>query len=171
MFENNSDRPSSASEQENRRQIRRFLVIGLISVATDYLVYLFLCGPLFLITSVAKGLSYVAGMAVGYAGNKYWTFGSTRRSAAEPVAYVAVYAVTLVVNIMVNSAVLGTLGWSLLAFLVATATTMVLNFLGLRLIAFRTGINERLAAEGARLRGPHTPPVRQGAPTIDGRQR
>ena len=171
MFENNSDRPSSASEQENRRQIRRFLVIGLISVTTDYLVYLFLCGPLFLITSVAKGLSYVAGMAVGYAGNKYWTFGSTRRSAAEPVAYVAVYAVTLVVNIMVNSAVLGTLGWSLLAFLVATATTMVLNFLGLRFIAFRTGIQERIAAEGARLRGPHTSPVRQGAPTINGRSR
>ena len=65
------------------------------------------------------------------------------------MAFVVLYAVTLVVNIMINSAVIETVGTglSVLAFLVATGTTTILNFLGMRLVAFRAGIHNRLATE------------------------
>ena len=132
---------------ETRRQVGRFLVIGGASVATDCAVYLLLTGFFGCATHVAKGLSYVAGMAVGFVGNKYWTFRSSRHSASEAVSYTLLYAVTLAANIGVNAAVLAALGPSSkpLAFLVATGVTTALNFLGMRLVTFRAGINQRLA--------------------------
>ena len=47
---------------------------------------------------------------LGYFGNKHWTFRSRRRSIREPVAFVVLYAITLVVNIVINSAVIETVG-------------------------------------------------------------
>jgi putative flippase GtrA len=148
------------STQENKRQIVRFLVVGLVSVAVDLACYMFLGTILFFATSVAKGISYLAGMAVGFVGNKYWTFGSTRRSASEPVTYVVLYIVTLAVNIGVNSAVLGmTGGWTVPAFLLATGVTTVLNFLGMRLVTFRDGIQDRLRAQSGGPSQPHAVPA------------
>ncbi|MGE0695516.1 MAG: GtrA family protein [Pirellulales bacterium] len=131
--------------------MRRFLVIGSSSVVIDYAAYCLLAGPLAVEMNLAKGISYVIGMAFGFVGNKYWTFGSARRSATEPFSYLALYLVTLAVNIGVNGLVLAALGRgaTLLAFLVATGTTTVLNFLGMRLVTFRQGISARLEREEA----------------------
>ncbi|MEX2114111.1 MAG: GtrA family protein [Pirellulales bacterium] len=138
------------SARENKRQIVRFLIVGALSVAVDLACYMLFAATLFFATSLAKGLSYIVGMAVGFVGNKYWTFGSARRAADEPVTYVALYTVTLAVNIGVNAAVLSvTGGWTLPAFLVATGVTTVLNFLGMRLVTFRHGIQDRLREHGA----------------------
>ena len=132
---------------ENRRQVGRFLIMGGSSAATDFACYLLLTERLAISVHTAKGLAYLAGMVVGYFGNKYWTFGSARRSLSEPAAYVALYATTLLVNIAINSGSLFLLGsrYKILAFLTATGTTMVLNFLGLRLVTFRVGIRQRRA--------------------------
>jgi putative flippase GtrA len=147
------------SAQENKRQIMRFLVVGFVSVAVDLACYMFLGTILFFATSLAKGLSYIAGMAVGFVGNKYWTFGSARRNASEPVTYVVLYVVTLAVNIGVNSAVLGITGWKAPAFLLATVVTTVLNFLGMRLITFRDGIQDRLRAQHTGISQSHAVPA------------
>ncbi len=157
MQELNSNERLSA--QENKRQIVRFLVVGCMSVAVDLACYMFLGTILFFAPSLAKGISYVAGMAVGFVGNKYWTFGSARRSASEPVTYIVLYVVTLAVNIGVNSAVLGITGWTAPAFLLATGVTTVLNFLGMRLITFRDGIQDRLRAQHAGQSQPHAVPA------------
>lgn len=128
-------------------RVGRFIVIGLGSVAVDLLVYNGLSGsmPGF----VAKGISFVAGMLPGFVGNKFWAFQSARKTVSEPLVYAGLYAVTLCVNVGVNAAVLAVLGEParLFAWFVATGTTTVLNYLGLRLIAFRKGIEERVAAE------------------------
>lgn len=148
------------SALENQRQVLRFLVVGGTSVAVDLASYVALLATLSLSASLAKGLSYLLGMAVGFAGNKYWTFGSARRSASEPFTYAVLYAVTLAVNIGVNAAVLSISGgWKLPAFLVATGVTTVLNFLGMRLVTFRHGIQDRLRQQ-AGATAPHSP----GAP-------
>lgn len=143
------------SAAENQRQVLRFLVVGGASVAVDLVCYFALTTTLAFPPSVAKCLSYVAGMAVGFVGNKFWTFGSARRSASEPLSYTVLYAVTLAVNIGVNAIVLSiTGGWKLPAFLVATGVTTVLNFVGMRLFTFRHGMRERLRAEGASAAAP-----------------
>ena len=123
-----------------RTQATRFLVVGVASVAIDYAVYSLLCEA-GISSHVCKGLSYVAGMGLGFYGNKYWTFGSRRRAMSEPLAYCGVYAVSFMVNVCVNAAVLASLGGSgrLAAFLCATGITTVLNFLGMKYLAFRHG--------------------------------
>ncbi len=138
-----------SERRETGKQIRRFLVIGVLSVLIDYAVYTLLTN-LGLVTSVSKGVSYVAGMIVGFIGNKLWTFESARRSAAEPVIYILLYTITLGVNVLVNSAGLVVLDdWLALesakglAFLAATGVTTVLNFIGMKWVTFRVGVRQR----------------------------
>jgi putative flippase GtrA len=138
--------------RETKKQLCRFLVIGLSSVFVDLAVYAFLAGfgtP----THWAKGISYIAGMLIGFVGNKFWTFECRTASVSEPVLYVLLYLATLVINVVVNAGVLGAASLLLpslcaaaLAFLIATGVTTVLNFLGMRLVAFRTGLERRRTA-------------------------
>jgi putative flippase GtrA len=126
--------------------LRRFLVVGTLAVLVDGSVYYALAAGLNFGTSIAKAVSYLAGVAVGFLLNKRWTFASARPAPGEAATYLALYAVTLGVNVVCNRAMLALVGveWSALAFLVATGVTTALNFLGMRLVTFRKGINERL---------------------------
>ncbi|MEX2187082.1 MAG: GtrA family protein [Pirellulales bacterium] len=130
--------------RETRKQLLRFLVVGSTSVAVDFAAYRMLAAGL-PSRDIAKAVSYLAGVVVGFFGNKWWTFESARRSATEPISYLALYAATLAVNVACNRAALVVLGenggaW---AFLFATGITTVLNFLGMKLVTFRRGIDER----------------------------
>ena len=124
---------------DTRRQIARFLVVGSTSVAVDLGVYALLTAITPLAWGISKGISYAAGVVVGFFGNKFWTFESNRKSAAEPVLYLALYGCTLLLNIACNQLALTVLGpeHKLLAFLFATGVTMVTNFLGMKFVAFR----------------------------------
>ena len=138
-----------SERRETAKQIRRFIVIGVLSVLTDWTVYALLT-KLGLMTHAAKGISYVSGMVVGFIGNKLWTFESARRSAAEPFSYIVLYATTLGVNVLVNGALLKILvvwmsyAWAWRwALFVATGVTTVLNFAGMKWITFRVGVRQR----------------------------
>ena len=122
-------------------RVARFVVIGGTSVAIDLAVYTLLDGTLD--PTPAKAVSYVAGMLVGFVGNKFWSFGSRRKTASEPLTYGLLYAVTLAVNVLVNGWVLEGTGHRLFAFLTATGLTTVLNYLGLRWVTFREGVRQR----------------------------
>ena len=135
-------------DHEPRRHLGRFIVVGLLSVGTDAALYLTMVS-VGLPRDASKGIGYVAGMAIGFALNKTWTFGSRRAASSEALTYVLLYAVTLGVNIGLNRLVLA-MGMerlmpvmlAILAFVVATGTTTILNFLGMRFIIFRRGIAE-----------------------------
>jgi putative flippase GtrA len=124
------------------KQVLRFGLIGGGSTTIDLLAYMSLSTGMS--WYLAKGISYVLGMVFGYIGNKFWTFESAKRGVNEPLLYCVVYATTLVVNIVTNSASYETCVWlgmgagfaKLFAFLVATGLTTVLNFLGLKYITF-----------------------------------
>ncbi len=145
--------PTSAEAWSERRetakQVRRFLVIGGLSVLTDWTVY-WLLMRLGVTKYPAKGVGYVSGMIVGFVGNKLWTFESARRSPAEPFTYVILYTTTLGVNMVVNGVLLDLLvlwlsytwAWRAALF-VATAVTTVLNFVGMKWITFRVGVRQR----------------------------
>jgi len=82
-----------SERRETAKQIRRFIVIGVASVLTDFAVYTLLTRA-GLLWDVSKGVSYVSGMVVGFIGNKLWTFQSARRSPAEPITYILLYTTT-----------------------------------------------------------------------------
>jgi putative flippase GtrA len=152
-----------SERRETAKQIRRFIVIGVLSVLTDFAVYTLLT-RLGLIWDVSKGVSYVSGMVVGFIGNKLWTFESARRSPAEPITYILLYTTTLGVNVLVNRLVILVVSAWLppeavkgLAFLVATGVTTVLNFVGMKWITFRVGVRQRRERVEAAARHRQTP--------------
>lgn len=139
--------PRNQSIQNSQRselvkQVLRFGLIGGGSTTIDLLSYLCLSSSMS--SYAAKGISYLLGMAFGFVGNKFWTFESAKQGVNEPVLYCLVYAITLAVNIVTNGASyesclwmgMGTTAAKLIAFLVATGLTTVLNFLGLKYITF-----------------------------------
>ena len=93
MFGQPLETGNDSTRSRELGRLVRFLVIGTASVAIDLGVYALLSSTLG--ASLGKAVSYLAGMAFGFIGNKFWTFESRRRSAAEPLTYVALYAVTL----------------------------------------------------------------------------
>jgi putative flippase GtrA len=138
-----------SERRETAKQIRRFIVIGVLSVLIDLTVYTLLT-RLGLMLDVSKGISYVSGMIFGFIFNKLWTFQSARRSPAEPIVYLVLYTSTLGVNVLVNrTVILVVSGWlppravKAFAFLVATAVCTVLNFVGMKWITFRVGVRQR----------------------------
>jgi putative flippase GtrA len=149
--------PSRLFNSSRVSQIGRFLLIGGLSTALDFVIYTCLCksgmDPL-----PAKGFAYGCGICFGFAGNKLWTFRSKRRSLVEPVSYLLIYGSTLAVNAVLNRILLTLLAgtalntWGVeLAFIGATATSMMLNYSGLRAITFRKGWLESKTRSGSEL--------------------
>ncbi|WDI43846.1 GtrA family protein [Bremerella sp. P1] len=145
--------PSNSNESSSpkvSRQILRFLVIGGSSVAIDGICYALITTLSGISPDIAKGISYVCGMLFGFWGNKLWTFESTKRSVSEPIVYVVIYACTLGLNVGINRGVLLLAGdeFRLLGFFLATGTTTVANFVGMKFLAFRQQVpaNSDLAA-------------------------
>lgn len=117
-------------------EMTRFIVSGSSAVATDCGVYYLLLN--WLPHGAAKASSFVAGSVVAYLLNKFWTFGRRSRSAREAGRFAALYLGTLGANTGVNALALRALpGYTFPAFLCATGTSTVLNYLGMKFWVFR----------------------------------
>ena len=132
--------PKLMLERLAARQMRRFLVVGTGSVGIDFLAYV---GLIFFVDyrlskDLAKAISFVLGTIFGFVANKFWTFESRKRSLFEVVSFFLLYFVTMLINVAVNRGVRLLLPKALVtAFICATATSTVLNFMGQKFIAFR----------------------------------
>ncbi len=119
----------------DRNEIVKFLVGGGSAVLLDALVYALLRQRTDV--SLAKTVSYISGAALGFLINKYWTFKSRRFLVNEIFIYSALYAISAFANTSVNGAVLYWIPNTVFAFLCATGTSTVLNFLGQKFIVFK----------------------------------
>jgi len=111
-----------------KREILRFLVAGFCAVGTDM-------GSYFLLLKVlphdySKGISFLLGTIVAYCINKYWTFEKKTKSYSEMGKFSLLYLSTLAVNVLVNQIVLNSFQSTILAFLMATGVSALLNFIG-----------------------------------------
>lgn len=119
-----------------KKEIARFLVVGFSAFGTDLLVYYFLLH--FFSHSLAKASSFITASILAYLLNKYWTFTQARRSFLEIVRFVILYISTLGANVAVNRIHLVLFpDWVFLAFLSASATSTVLNFIGQKWWVFK----------------------------------
>jgi putative flippase GtrA len=135
------------------REISAFIFCGCAAVATDGLTY-FALSSISFSHPVAKAISFITGSAVAYFANKTFTFkikddpaaaGSTA-AWSRVSRFAGLYASTLGANVLVNQAALAILSGFLpvaravsLAFLCATGTSTVLNYLGQKFWVFRPG--------------------------------
>ena len=111
-----------------KREMSRFLVAGFCAVGTDM-------GSYFLLLKVlphdySKGISFLLGTIVAYCINKYWTFEKKTKSYSEMGKFSLLYLSTLAVNVLVNQIVLNSFQSTILAFLMATGVSALLNFIG-----------------------------------------
>ncbi len=125
--------------QKLKQQINRFVVVGCIAVITDFICYYFLL-TIFPPT-IAKTISFITGTILAYTFNKYWTFEKPNKSHTEMLKFFILYAITLSANVGVNTLTLHLFPqYLILAFLCATGTSTVLNFIGQKWWVFKTKI-------------------------------
>jgi putative flippase GtrA len=118
-----------------RQQLSRFLVTGLLAVGTDF------CSYWLMIDSVpvdlAKGISFICGSVVAFVMNKLWTFEHNSTVSSSILNFSILYGLTFLANVSVNHITLIFFPEiKLLGFLLATATSTVLNFLGMKYWVF-----------------------------------
>jgi putative flippase GtrA len=117
-------------------QALRFVLVGGLTAAADFTTYRLLLMADVAITP-AKIAGFVLGTALSYLLNRAWTFGAGHHAVAR---FLALYAVTLVINVAVNAGAVellsGVAGRITIAWLVAQAVASALNFLGMRSFVF-----------------------------------
>ena len=109
-------------------ELNKFLYAGLAAVGTDLLAYYLLLN--LLSYEVSKGISFIIGSVVAFIINKYWTFRKPEKSYVEMIRFGILYSTTLGLNILTNKIVLDNTNIVLVSFLVATAISTILNFVG-----------------------------------------
>ncbi len=140
---------SEAKSKAQVAELGRFLVVGLSAVATDYMVYVLL--GRFLPTAVAKAASFAAGAVLSFVLNRLFVFRAKEKGkvTTQVGAFVLLYATSLLLNMGVNAAALA-LGLPRgLAWLLATGTSTVANFLGMKFIVFAETKNKRAVEANA----------------------
>lgn len=127
-------------DSKTKKQMLRFLVAGCGAVGTDTTVYFLLVNNFlnYIGYDWSKFISFLSGTFVAFVINKYWTFESKRKSIFEAIAFLVLYLTTLGLNVSVNHLVLNiSNNTAVLAFLVATITSTIANFLGQKFWVFR----------------------------------
>jgi putative flippase GtrA len=119
-----------------QKELFRFIVTGCSAVSVDLGVYALL--DAILSTNSAKGISFVCGTLLAFLLNKYWTFGVKEKSYKEAGKFILLYSFSLVANVTINKIVLSIFPKAtLFAFLCATGTSTVLNFIGQKFWVFK----------------------------------
>lgn len=130
-----------------RRELGIFLIVGSLTVVVDFLTYQALLEWAGLDAGLAKAFGFLAGTVFAYVANRYWTFGRKHHRSGSFWRFGLVYAITLAVNVLINSVVLqkmtGAFAAVQIAFLLATGVSAILNFIGMKLFVFRErGVKE-----------------------------
>lgn len=98
---------------------------------------------MFIPVAVSKTVSFLTGTLFAYFANKLWTFEKKERDHVEMLSFLILYGTTLVINVGVNQLTLWILpDWIGLAFLAATGTSTILNFIGQKWWVFRITNND-----------------------------
>ncbi len=120
-----------ADKKATKQELLKFLVTGILAVATDFSSY-WLLSDLIPI-DMAKGISFVLGSIVAFFLNKLWTFEHDSPMASAAFQFACLYSLTFLSNVAVNHlSLVYVADIRLLGFLLATTTSTILNFIGMK---------------------------------------
>lgn len=127
-----------------KQEIKTFLIVGSLTVLTDFLTYQLLLLSSLLSIDTAKGLSFLTGTLFAYVTNRFWTFAHRQPARGSILRFAVLYTFTLYVNVVVNSTMLNVFSefrWHIqAAFIIATGLTATLNFIGMKWFTFKEHI-------------------------------
>lgn len=124
------------------RQAVKFGLVGVSNTAVDWLVYFLLTAGLhawMIHPTLAKGISYSAGILNSFVWNRNWTFRSKSRAAVTFFPFLAVNLIGLAINTGLMQ--LGLFGFGLpevVSLGLATAGTLAWNFVFSKFLIFRS---------------------------------
>ena len=125
------------------RQIRLFLMVGSLTALVDFITYRGLVGAQLLSVDSAKAAGFLIGTVCAYFANQRWTFERRVHGHQRLLRFIALYTISLMVNIYVNALLLGVLqamGNAVLAvsiaFVIATGVSACMNFIGMKFFVF-----------------------------------
>ncbi len=122
---------------QTKQELLRFLLTGITAVTTDLCSYYLLMSIIDI--DVAKAISFILGSVIAFFMNKMWTFESNYKVSSTLIQFSLLYSATFLANIAVNHLLNQ---WNseimIIAFLFATATSTVLNFIGMKFWVFRS---------------------------------
>lgn len=120
------------------KQFLKFCLIGLESTILNYLVFLVLFVFLGVHYLIAGGLGFISGTIPGYVFNKIYSFESDRRNIIAFPIYLGVYAFSLVFTIVSLKLLVDFVGINpLISNLITIAITTIINFFGIKILAFQ----------------------------------
>lgn len=125
-----------------KRELCLFLIVGSLTVLVDFITYRGLVFAQLMNVSTAKAAGFLTGTTFAYFANRFWTFGHMPDSAGSVWRFALLYAATLTANVYINALMLDKLaGLTIVvqaAFLLATAASAILNFVGMKFFVFKT---------------------------------
>ena len=117
---------------KSKREMLLFLIVGAIATSVDFFVY-FVLVDFEVSKEMAKSISFFSGVLVGYLGNVNVTF---HNAVPRPSRYFFVYTLSLLINVSINSITYSVSENGLISWILATASSTTLNYLGLRHFVF-----------------------------------
>lgn len=137
-----------------QKEFIKFFIIGVLAVLVDLVCYyaflhLFPETIFKVITNEvsAKSISFVCGSLVTYNLNKYWTWKKNDRSNKRLFNFYVLYLFSMLINVLINSGMLHLLHHNeillqlpkkyLIAFVIATGVSAMLNFIGQKMWIFK----------------------------------
>lgn len=143
-----------AVSKETRSQIIKFTSFGIIALLADLGTYYLVLNlldeksyPILITAKLAKTISFIVGTTVTYYLNKKWTWGKTDKSKSRFVKFLVLYAVSLIINVSINSlaltiliAIQDTIDFPfkyLIAFISAAGASAVFTFFGQKFWVFK----------------------------------
>lgn len=119
-----------------RSQFIKFIITGFVGLFTDLSMYRSMVSLEVHVTP-AKALGCIAGTVVVFFINRAWTFSTQKKRLTQFIKFSALYATSITLNTLINTAVLSVVPqpW-LVAFVAATSVSTVINFLGLKFFVF-----------------------------------
>ncbi len=119
-----------------KQELLRFLITGVTAVTTDLCSYHLLMSIIDI--DVAKAISFILGSVIAFFMNKMWTFESNSKIGSTVIQFSLLYSATFLANVAVNHLLMKWNTEMMIAFLFATATSTVLNFIGMKFWVFRS---------------------------------
>jgi putative flippase GtrA len=125
-----------------KRELGLFLIVGSLTALVDFSVYRGLLWISLIGVDVAKGIGFLTGTLFAYFANRFCTFGHRPHAPGSAWRFSLLYFSTLIANVVVNALALKMMADAMaviqIAFLIATAVSASLNFLGMKFFVFNS---------------------------------
>jgi putative flippase GtrA len=133
------------------RQITKFTIVGGLNTFLDFAVLNFLIASSGIVSgagfSFSKGISFIVATINSYFWNRHWTFESrNREEGLQFIQFLVISTIGLFINVGIASVIVNKIGpfggisptlWANIGALIATAASLIRNFLGYKFIVFR----------------------------------